>query len=174
MPAPDNSHERFMRLFVEHEPAILRLVLVFVPDRSDARDILQETAVALWNNFPHYDPPRPFLNWACGFARIEVRRFFSRCHRRARLSAAAVDAVMTCYDATAEQDELRERHLAECLQRLTRDQRRVIDGYYFEECTVEDLAARVGRSNDAVYKLLQRIRHALYDCMERKRLAAQR
>ena len=154
MPTPDDSHERFMRLFVEHEPAILRLVLVFVPDLSDARDILQETAVALWNNFPHYDPTRPFLNWACGFARIEVRRFLSRIHRRARLSAAAVDAVMSSFDTTAERDELRERHLAECLQRLPRDQRRVIAGYYFEECTVEELAARVGRSSDAVYKLL--------------------
>ena len=88
-----------MRLFLAHEPAILRSVLVFVPQRHDARDIVQETAVALWRNFGEFDPARPFVNWACGFARMEVRRFLRRSQRRAVLSEQAVVAllVLLCY-----------------------------------------------------------------------------
>ena len=39
--------QRFTRLLLEAEPVMLRSILVVVPNRTDARDILQETAVAL-------------------------------------------------------------------------------------------------------------------------------
>ena len=85
-----NNHERFTRLLLEAEPVMLRSVLVMVPNRTDARDILQETAVALWRQFDSYDPQRPFVNWAMGFARIETRRFLARAQRRAQLSEKAM------------------------------------------------------------------------------------
>ena len=81
------DHERFTRLLLEAEPTMLRSILVIVPNRTDARDILQETAVALWRQFESYDSNRPFLNWAMGFARIETRRFVARETRRAQLSS---------------------------------------------------------------------------------------
>lgn len=166
MPADD--HERFMRLFLQHEPEILRAVLVFVPQRADARDIVQDTAVALWKHFPEYDPARPFVNWACGFARIEVRRFLRKAARRAALTEQAAEVLMASEDALAEMHEERERHLQECLAKLPSEQRRLLDGYYAEEQSVEKLAQTHGRSVEAIYKMLQRIRHALLDCMERK------
>ena len=168
MPPPHNHHERFMRLFLAHEPAILRSVLVFVPQRADARDVVQEAAVALWRHFAEYDPARPFVNWACGYARIEVRRFLRRAQRRAMLSEAAAAALMASDDAQAAAHEERERHLAECRAHLAPEQRQVLDGYYVEEQSVDALAERHGRSVEAIYKMLQRIRHALLECMERK------
>ena len=50
MPPTDqnDAHERFTRLLLESEPVMLRSILVLVPDLSDAREIVQETAVALW------------------------------------------------------------------------------------------------------------------------------
>jgi hypothetical protein len=41
----ENVHERFTRLLIQHEPAILRHVMVAVPNRADARDVLQERTV---------------------------------------------------------------------------------------------------------------------------------
>lgn len=168
MPPADDLHERFMRLFLAHEPALLRSVLVFVPHRADARDIVQETAVALWRHFPAYDPERPFLNWACGFARIEVRRFLRTRQRRAQLSEAAAAALMTEDDAGAAWNEDRERRLQSCRERLAPGQRQLLDEYYINELPVTELARRHARSEEAVYKMLQRIRHALLECMERK------
>jgi len=168
MPPHDDHHERFMRLLLEHEPAILRSVLVFVPQRADARDIVQETAVALWRHFAEYDPNRPFVNWACGFARIEVRRFLRQRQRRAALSEAAAVALMASEGAQAAWHEERERHLADCRAQLAPEQRRILDGYYLDELSAEALAQRNDRSVEAIYKALQRIRHALLECMERK------
>jgi RNA polymerase sigma-70 factor (ECF subfamily) len=172
MPSQDDNHERFMRLFLACEPEILRVVLVFVPQRASARDIVQETAVALWRHFPEYDSDRPFLNWACGFARIEVRRFLRRAQRIAALSEEAAGALMDSDREQAAAHEERERHLAECLAHLPHEQRRVLDGYYVEEQSVDALAQRHSRSAEAIYKMLQRIRHALLECMERKTMEA--
>ena len=168
MPTPDEQHERFMRLFLAHEPAILRSVLVFVPQRHDARDIVQETAVALWRNFGELDPARPFVNWACGFARMEVRRFLRRSQRRAVLSEQAVVALLATEQAEAGWLAERERHLPECREQLPTEHRRILDGYYIDESSVGVLAERHGRSTEGIYKLLQRTRQALVDCMERK------
>ena len=167
MPTHDD-HERFMRLLLQHEPELLRSVLVFVPQRADARDILQETAVALWKHFGDYDPARPFVNWAYGFARMEVRHFLRRAQRRAALSEKAVEALVLAADDHPEMHEQQERHLKDCLARLPVGQRELVEGYYFAERKVESLAAEHGRTVEAVYKSLQRIRRTLLDCIERK------
>lgn len=164
---PDD-HERFMRLFLQHEPDILRSVLVFVPHRADARDIVQETAVALWKRFEEYDPARPFTAWACGFARIEMLRFLRRSHQRAQLSAQAAVALMVSAQGRAGDDEQRERHLSDCLCVLPSGQRLLVEGYYFDDKPVDVLAREQGKTVEAVYKLLQRVRHALLKCMQRK------
>ncbi len=164
----DEQHERFMRLFLAHEPAILRSVLVFVPHRHDARDIVQETAVALWRHFGDYDPARPFINWACGFARMEVRRYLRRAQRRATLSEQAVVALESTGQAQSGWLEESQRYLTECREHLATENRRILDGYYVDELSVEALAERHDRSVEAIYKILQRIRQALLDCMEQK------
>jgi RNA polymerase sigma-70 factor, ECF subfamily len=44
------TQEQFMRLFLQSERELLRYVMVLVPQVSDARDVLQEAAVALWRS----------------------------------------------------------------------------------------------------------------------------
>ena len=43
--------ERFVRLFIEEQRAILRYILALVPDVNNANEIFQETAVNLWRKF---------------------------------------------------------------------------------------------------------------------------
>jgi RNA polymerase sigma-70 factor (ECF subfamily) len=168
MPQPPDDHERFMRLFLEHEPQILRAVLVLVPQRADARDIVQETAVALWQHFSEYDPARPFVNWALGFARIQVRRFLRSGARRTALSENAAALIESAQDERAASQERRDAALRECLAEMPQQSRAILEGYYFEERTVEALAASHGRTVEATYKTLQRLRAALLDCINGK------
>ena len=60
--------EQFVRHFAGAEHEIYRYVLALVPNGSDAQDIVQETAVALWRKFDEYNPNEPFIPWACRFA----------------------------------------------------------------------------------------------------------
>jgi len=170
MPQTDNNdeHERFTRLLLESEPVILRSILVVVPNRADAREILQETAVALWRLFASYDPKRPFVNWAMGFSRIETRRFLARQKRRAQLTEKAMEALERDMEGDTSFAQAIEAHLSTCMRKLTDKQRGLIQGYYHENRDVEWLAEHGGRTVEAVYKAIQRTRHDLQECIERQ------
>lgn len=161
--------ERFMRLFVEHERDLLRYVLAVVPNLSDARDVVQETAVALWRKMADYDSARPFLPWACRFASIEIRRFLRKAEQQRRvLEDDVVEALLARQEQLTPELTARRAHLRECLEALPAEQRGFVRGYYWDEQDVESLARQSGRTVEAVYKALQRIRQALSDCMNRK------
>lgn len=165
---PNDDHERFTRLFLDSEPVMLRAILVVVPNRADAREILQETAVALWRQFGSYDSKRPFVNWAMGFARVETRRFLARQQRQVQLSEQAMEALERELEGDTSFAAAIERHLMTCMQNLTDKQRGLIHGYYHESRDVAWLAEQGGRSVEAVYKAIQRIRRDLQDCIERQ------
>ena len=170
MPTTDDNddHERFTRLLLESEPVMLRSILVVVPNRADAREIMQETAVALWRQFASYDSGRPFVNWAMGFSRIETRRFLAKQKRRAQLSEQAMEVLERELEGDTSFAGAIERHLATCMQKLTDKQRGLIQGYYHENRDVEWLAKHGGRTVEAVYKAIQRIRRDLQECIERQ------
>ncbi|MDA7632764.1 sigma-70 family RNA polymerase sigma factor [bacterium] len=161
-----NEHERFTRLLIQHEPELLRCVLVAVPNRSDARDIMQECSVALWRRFSSYDEKRAFVGWALGFVRIEIRRFLRRSSQRTRLTERAAELLLQDMQTHAEELGARERNLKHCIVRLQDDHRELIRGYYYEERSIGELSHKSGRSVDAIYKLLQRIRQRLHECIE--------
>ncbi len=166
------NHEQFMRLFLQSERELLRYVMALVPNVSDARDVVQETALALWREIGKYDPAKPFIPWACRFALNEARVFLRKECRQRRVLQEDVAALLEekRLAATAELDA-RRIYLQECLGRLPEDQRGLLRGYYFDDESVDTLALRLSRSKEAVYKSLQRIRHALQQCIERKVLA---
>ena len=147
---------------------MLRAILVVVPNRADAREIMQETAVALWRQFGFYDSKRPFVNWAMGFARIETRRFLARQKRRAQLSEQAIEVLERELEGDSSFAGAIEQHLATCMQKLTHKQRGLIHGYYHESRDVAWLAKHGGRTVEAVYKAIQRIRRDLQECIERQ------
>jgi len=161
--------DHFMRLFLRHEREIFRYVSVLVPNVEDAQDIVQETAVALWKKIDQYDPDQPFVPWACRFALLEVRQNARRRDRwPAVLEGELMERLLERREKLSERMDRRREHLRHCIQRLSEDQRRLIQGYYYERLPVTALAGRVGRSKDAVYKALQRIRRALSECVDRR------
>jgi len=163
---PQNDHERFTRLLIKYEPELLRCVLVAVPNRADARDIMQECSVALWRRFSEYKSERPFVPWALGFVRLEVRRFLRSSHRRAQLTERAAELLLQDEQVHAEELDSRSQHLKDCVNGLPGEHRELLHGYYREEQSVGELSQISGRSVEAVYKMLQRIRRALHKCIE--------
>jgi DNA-directed RNA polymerase specialized sigma24 family protein len=72
--APANDRGQFLRLFLEAERDIHRYICAILPNPQDARDVLQETALALWEEFDQYDVTRPFVPWAVRFALNKARQ----------------------------------------------------------------------------------------------------
>jgi RNA polymerase sigma-70 factor, ECF subfamily len=168
LPADAIRNERFMRLYVTHEPQILCAIMVLVPQASDARDVLQETAVLLWQRFDTYDTNRPFVNWALGYARNFIRRHFRNLERGRRLSDAAVEALLIAAEPRQAAAEQRAEALEACLREAPAASRAILEGYYFQHRTVEELGALYAKSAEAIYKIIQRLRMSLLDCVNQK------
>src|SRR5512147_453079 len=78
---PAAAQQRFLSLFLRSEREIFRYVAALVPNVTDAEDIVQQTALALWEKFDAYDPGQPFTPWACRFALNKARQWMERRQR---------------------------------------------------------------------------------------------
>src|SRR5512137_113821 len=78
---PTAAQQRFLSLFLRSEREVFRYVAAMVPNVADAEDILQQTALALWEKFEAYDPVHPFTPWACRFALNKARQWIDRRQR---------------------------------------------------------------------------------------------
>jgi RNA polymerase sigma-70 factor, ECF subfamily len=161
------AQQRFLSLFLRSEREIFRYVSALVPNVTDAEDIVQQSAMALWEKFDTYDPAQPFTPWACRFALNKARQWIERRQRwQALLEHGLAEELAQRRQELQPEFELRLKHLEGCLGKLPEDQRSLVEGYYYERAVIETLAKRSGRSAVATYKMLQRIRLTLQRCIE--------
>ena len=161
------SQQQFLSLFLRSEREIFRYVAALVPNVADAEDIVQQTAVALWEKFDAYDPLQPFTPWACRFALNKARHWIERRQRwQALLERGLAEELAQRREELRPELECRLKHLEGCLGKLPEDQRSLVEGYYYNRTSIEQLSEGSGRTVAATYKALQRIRQALLVCVE--------
>lgn len=162
-------HQQFLRAFTSHEPAIRAFVRRLVPARADADDVLQETAIVLWEKFGEFRPGGDFRAWACGIARFKVLAWL-RDRGRKRL-VLAEDVVETLADEAAEHDSRLDRQraaLEACFEKLPADDRALLARAYQPDVKIQEVAATSGRTVGGFYQWLHRLRRLLLDCVERE------
>src|SRR5512140_2537464 len=158
-PSEDTSvaQQRFLSLFLRSEREIFRYVAALVPNMTDAEDIVQQTALALWEKFDTYDPAQPFTPWACRFALNKAHQWIERRQRwQALLQRGLAEELAQRRQELQPEFELRLKHLEGYLGKLSEGKRSLVEGYYYERTGIETLAERSGRSAAATYKILQR------------------
>lgn len=168
-----DPHERFLKLHMKHQQTLFSYLLGQLRNPHQAEDILQEVSIICWRKFSSYDPDRPYLPWAIGVARNEVRRNFrTQSRREGLLPQEILDQVAECM---ADQDEaLSEevRFLESCVSSLNDWQRKLLLLRYQDGYSPRDMAATLGRPLAALNMQMVRVRKALARCIERKRAQA--
>jgi RNA polymerase sigma-70 factor (ECF subfamily) len=167
------SRKRLMALMTRHQRQIFAYIYTLVPDRHDAEDLLQETSVVICEKFDEFTPGSDFVAWACQIAWWRIR--YAR-QKFARAKVIFDDEVLekVAHTTTAMRGELDERHeaLARCLQKLAPRDRELLLTRYEPGCGVAEAAEQTGRSMDAAYKALNRLRKLLHDCVSHELSAA--
>ena len=159
--------QRFLSLFLRSEREIFRYVAALVPGVVDAEDIVQQTALALWEKFDDYDPNLPFTPWACRFALNKTRQWLDRRQRwQLLLERGLAEDLAQRREELRPELETRLRYLEGCLRKLPEEQRSLVEGYYYRRDGIEKLAENSSRTVAATYKTLQRVRLALQSCIE--------
>ncbi len=161
------SQQEFLRVFLTNEREVLRYVIALVPNREDAQEIVQQTAVVLWEKFDQYDRSRPFAPWACRFALNVTRQWIDRRHRwKTLLDGGLAEELAHRREQLRPEFDVRLAHLDNCLQKLPKNHRELVEGYYFRQTNIETLAGQARKTAEAIYKSLQRIRRQLRECIE--------
>jgi len=158
-----------MERLVPCQSRLYRFIASLVPDRADAEDLFQKTCITAWKERETFDPSRDLFPWLCGIGRNHVRHHYRS--RRGAPIALAPDVVEQLADLKVEEagrDEARQRALDDCLRGLSPQDRKMLEAYYGDRRPVRSLATALGRSADALFKTLQRLRAGLYDCVNSK------
>jgi RNA polymerase sigma-70 factor, ECF subfamily len=162
----DSGH--FVRLWTQHQNDLLRMIAPLVGSIDDAQDVLQETALALLKKFDKYDRRQPFLPWAKQFAKYEVLMHHRRRQRYTFLSESLVEALIERQNEWETIGEARRRRLIHCMDKLDDSDRRLLRQRYAEPgTTIQQIAEATGRTANALYKTLQRVRRQLLLCIDR-------
>lgn len=183
----ETDDEALSRIFAAGDPDALRMsydrygALVYTFCRrtlyssSDAEDASQQVFLIAWQRRDRFDPERGSLaGWLIGIARNIVRetqRRRARLHgRRDRLVEAARSGTdRGSMSADLDPDAIADRLLmADALQQLTTDQRRVIELAFYSGLTqseiAEELDTPLGTVKSHARRGLARLRHHLEAC----------
>lgn len=153
----------------EHEAAIYGTALRILGDRDAALDAANQTFLKAYRSIASYDPSRPMKHWLLRIAvneAITIGR--ARTRERARSApeseAALVPAATPTPEATAVEREARDGIRA-AVAALPDRYREVVVLRYFNELSVDEVAAVLGRSSSTVGVQLLRARQLLRKAM---------
>lgn len=158
--------EALILLLTQHQEALFRYIFSLVPCEADARDVLQETSVALFRKFDQYDVSRPFLPWAYRFAYLQVQKHREKSARSPLLFSEDVMDLLANERAHLEPmlDE-RLRWLDNCLAKLSPLHKDLVTSRYGLRHGAEELMKRFAMSRRTLFRNLELLRQQLHECV---------
>jgi len=165
--AGNRPNTEFIRQLTDAQSRLYAYVCTLLGTSAGARDVLQETNLALWEKVDEFDPTRAFLPWALRFAHLQV---LAERKKRTR------DRLLFSDDLLHQLAERCEAHLLgldrqldaldSCMKKLPEHQRELIDQRYQQGQSVQALAESLRRTPNLIAASLYRIRKTLLDCIQ--------
>jgi len=156
------------------EGPVRAVIAAMVPDASATADLTQEVFVIAYQRLAAYQPGTRFLAWLRAIARNvaqnERRRWYRRQALEARYQAETARQLEAQVDRIV--DELPEDLLSsvqDCVTHIEGRARLLLDGFYYQQHSVNELARQLQITAGAVKVILHRARHAVGACLRRKR-----
>jgi RNA polymerase sigma-70 factor, ECF subfamily len=163
-----NSADQIVQLLTNIQQQLTRYVRTLVPNRTDAEEVLQETNLFIWRHADEFEPGTNFAAWASKIAFFQVLTFRKRQSRsRLYFSDELVEQLAQSTVGRGCGETTDAEALDLCMDKLSRQDRELMELRYEPGATVESISRQVGRSTKAIYAALGRIRTWLLDCMQR-------
>ena len=144
-------------------------ILTLLPNYTEAEDVLAETNMRIWEQFDELDEPRDFRAWACTIAYYQVLTWRKRRGRqRLVFDDALVKELSARSESAAERTNARHEALLTCLSEVSERSRSLLAKVYRDGRRVKDVASEMGRTAESLYKVVQRLRVTLRDCIEQR------
>lgn len=163
------SHKTFVAELLHNQDKIKTFLLTLVFDYETAMELLQEVNTVLIDKESEYDLDRDFFAWSCGVAKYVVKGHL-RDKKRDRhcFDSDLIDLLTetTTRNISTNYDDRMER-LPSCLERLTTQQRKILQMYYTDGYSLNEISEILHRKANTLSQILLRIRRLLADCIEK-------
>lgn len=148
-----------------YQRAVFGVCLRMMGRREDAEDVTQEAFLRLFRHLNRWDASRPLRPWLMTIAVNRCRTALSRRSRRRALLPGDLDPADTSVPLT-------DADLAEELQRavdgLRDDHRAAFVLFHYEELSLQEVGAALGRPDGTVKTWLHRARKQLAEALARR------
>lgn len=166
-PTPLSDTERFISLLARSEHSLAVYVMALVGHPQDADDILQQGKLVMWRSFSSFQQGTNFHAWA---RKVLFHQILSYRKRKKRDRLVLSDELLAIAHSGLEEHPLLETSAATllkgCLERLSPENKAILQQRYFDDQSVEAISDSTGRTVEAVYRLLSRLRSRIGDCLE--------
>ena len=162
------SHEVFEILAADHADMLVCYLRTLVARGDVVDDLFQETMVTAWDKLPTFDRTRPFGPWLRGIARNKVLQHRDRNRRDVlRCDSEVLERLEESFAMLPQRDGFREAvdTLRACMNQLPDKMRLAIELVYRRGLRMRRAADRLGASEEAVKKRVQRGRSLLANCL---------
>jgi RNA polymerase sigma-70 factor (ECF subfamily) len=170
VPPSKLTESDFMRLFVKHELALRAFARSILPNWHAVDDAIQEASVTMWQKFSQLDDEDGFLPWAKVILRFKCLNVVTGMRREGRLLS---DDVLKQIADEAEAMEAERitairSALQDCLTQFTGPHQELLMAPYQADTPITKLAEGCGKTVNAFYKLLGRLRAKLAACVQQR------
>jgi RNA polymerase sigma-70 factor (ECF subfamily) len=155
-------------LFSRHQIAVYRFVLRRLRDKTLAEDVTSDVFLEVWRQAGRFEGRSAVLTWILSIARHKA---FSA---RPRFDQLPFDGAQTesIRDSAAAPDEIlqtqdRSNVLRKCLTKLSAQHREIIDLVYYQEQSIQAVAAILGIPRNTVKTRMFYARRRLADELKR-------
>ncbi len=144
------------------------LVFRYVRSRLDSQtgqidDTVQEIFLAAWRDLQNYRGESSLQAWILGIARHKVEDHYRSIIRQAESLDGVDEEELPAVPGTGLEASIDRARLAEKTRRILNsvpaNYRAALLWRYWEQCSARDMAARTGRTEKAIERLLARARH---------------
>ena len=164
-----DKHESFISLLSKHGGMLRGMIRNGVRGQTEVDEVMQRVSLIAWKKFGQLNDPSGFPKWAATIARFELMKFRrERARDRLQFNDTVTEMLMT---ESIEETEIRDHRihlLEECLNELPEDRRELLMQRYKSEASTKELAKLIGRTPEALYQMMSRLRMTLLLCVERK------
>jgi RNA polymerase sigma factor (sigma-70 family) len=151
------DHHAFAALVERHQRMVEAVAFAAAGDRACVDDVVQDAFLTAWRDIGRLRDPARLRPWLCGIAR-NVARKARRRHRR-EMPPIEGAAARTPFDDASDHE------VTAALARLSARYREPLVLFYYERCTVKEVADALALREEAVMQRLSRGRKQLGEAL---------
>ncbi|OUT60403.1 MAG: hypothetical protein CBB71_07630 [Rhodopirellula sp. TMED11] len=167
IPRFELSEHQFLALLVRAEPVLRGYARTLVPDWDLVDEAIQEATITMWQKRDQLESEDGFVPWARVILRFKCLRQLEKLRSRQPILSDEVLEKLAERSERRDPMELsvRERAFHSCFKQFSREHRELLLAPHHSLDSVVRLAERRGKSPNALYKLLARLRNQLTECV---------